>query len=167
VSRVPISLAKLVAYGLGGAGMQVMVSAVQTLVPPVFNVGYGLNPGWVALMLAAPLVWELFLNPFLGEASDRATRAGQTRWKYLIAGTLAGAVSFAATWWAPREPAVATYVWLALAMLMFRTAASTFAVPYAALGFDLSSDYHERTRISRGSAAWSRARGGSGSARRS
>ena len=142
-----ISLTRLVAYGLGGAGVQLMTGAVQTLVSPVFNVGYALNPGWVAVVLAAPLVWELFFNPFIGATSDRGIRAGRSRRVYLIAGTVAGVLSFAAIWWTPRGPVVFTYAWLVLATLVFRTAVSTFAVPYSALGFDLSSDYHERTRI--------------------
>lgn len=145
MKRLPLT--SLIAYGLGGAGVQLMASSVQTLVPPVFNVGYALNPGGVALVLAAPLLWELFFNPFIGAQSDRAMHAGRQRRVYLLLGTIAGVLSFAAIWWTPRGPAVLTYGWLVVVTLVFRTAVSTFAVPYAALGYDLSSDYHERTRI--------------------
>ncbi len=38
-------------------------------------------------------------------------------------------------------------LWLGVALLVYETASTVFFVPYGALGMELTSDYHERTRF--------------------
>ena len=39
------------------------------------------------------------------------------------------------------------FTWLLVSIILLRTALTVFMVPYLALGAEMSSDYHERTRL--------------------
>jgi len=58
------------------------------------------------------------------------------------------ALFFIAIWWAPAGLSETGYFfWFLGVSLLFYTGFTVFGVPYLALGYELSPDYHERTRV--------------------
>ena len=107
-----------------------------------------LAPAAVGLVLAGVRTWDAISDPATGYLSDRTrSRLGRRR-PWMFAAIPFVVVAFVAVWnppstWGP----VALTAWAALALLAFTTAATAWNIPHIALGAELSSDSHTRTKI--------------------
>ena len=155
--RVPWN--QLIAFGLGGLVPIALFNIVLQLVPLLGNISLGISAVWLGTILVLPRLWEALSDPVVGHLSDNArTRWGRRR-PFILIGGIAVALSFVAMWWVPREDFLRQYVasdagvmWLQLSfilgtLLVFFTACAVFEIPHGALGLEMSTDYHERTRL--------------------
>lgn len=155
--RVPLN--QLIAFGLGGLIPIALFNIVLQLVPLLGNISLGISAVWLGAILVLPRLWEALCDPVVGHLSDNArTRWGRRR-PFILIGGIAVALSFVAIWWVPREIFLRQYVasdagvmWLQLSfilgtLLVFFTACAVFEIPHGALGLEMSTDHHERTRL--------------------
>src|SRR5918994_5505777 len=100
------------------------------------------------LVVTAAKVWDVVIDPWIGERSDRRAARTGTRRTWMTVGSVALPVGFLLTFAVPAgsEPATAA-VWVFLAFLATATAFSLFQVPYIALPAELTPDYDARTRL--------------------
>ncbi|MDQ2662289.1 MAG: MFS transporter [Actinomycetota bacterium] len=100
------------------------------------------------VVVAAAKVWDVVVDPWIGERSDRALARTGTRRTWMIVGAIALLVGFVLTFAVPAGlvPA-ASAVWVFVAFLATATAFSLFQVPYIALPAELTGDYDARTRL--------------------
>lgn len=105
-------------------------------------------PAAMGTILAASRLWDAVSDPMAGYLSDRTrSKVGRRRiWLYGAAVPMAlGLVMI----WSPPEVlgATALVVWMVVALLVYETASTAFFVPHAALGVELTPNFHERTRL--------------------
>lgn len=100
------------------------------------------------LVVTAAKVWDVVIDPWIGERSDRALARTGTRRTWMVVGACALPVGFVLTFAVPAglDPA-ASGIWVFVAFLATATAFSLFQVPYIALPAELTSDYDARTRL--------------------
>jgi GPH family glycoside/pentoside/hexuronide:cation symporter len=115
---------------------------------PIYNVGLGVDPTVVGIALALPRIWEIILDPIIGSASDRTSSRLGRRLPYMIAGLFGSFLFFVAMWFAPTgwSPGMLG-AWLIGTSLLFYTAYSFFAVPYAALTIDATNAGADRIGV--------------------
>lgn len=143
-----VPLRSKVAFGLGGLAENTMHNAVNNMANPVFNVGLGVSPALIGVATSVFRLWDAVTDPIMGVISDRCESRFGRRKPYIVIGALASALCFVAIWWAPAGLSQIGYFWwFLLVSLLFYTGFTVFGVPYLALGYELSSDYHERTRV--------------------
>ena len=137
-----------VAYGASAFGENLAINSINQLAFAVFNLTLAVSPALVGVALALPRLLDLFLDPLVGGWSDRLrSRWGRRRPFILVGAVLAGAVA-TAMWFFPAGKSPTFYFWwLALGSAAMAVAYSILIVPYGALGLELVSDYHERTRL--------------------
>ena len=100
------------------------------------------------IVVTAAKVWDVVIDPWIGERSDRALAATGTRRTWMRVGALALPVAFVVTFAVPAGTApAASGVWVFIAFLATATAFSLFQVPYIALPAELTGDYDARTRL--------------------
>ena len=100
------------------------------------------------LVVTAAKVWDVLIDPWIGERSDRARATTGTRRTWMVVGASALPVGFVLTFAVPAGLApAASGVWVFLAFLATATAFSLFQVPYIALPAELTQDYDGRTRL--------------------
>lgn len=100
------------------------------------------------LVVTAAKVWDVVIDPWIGERSDRALAGSGTRRTWMRVGALALPVAFVVTFAVPTGLApAASGAWVFVAFLATATAFSLFQVPYIALPAELTSDYDARTRL--------------------
>ncbi len=147
-STEKISTGRKLAYGVGAISENTMQNAVGMNANQFFNVTLQVAPGLLGIAAMIFRLWDAVTDPIMGWISDRTdTRLGRRR-PYIIGGALAGGVLFALIWWCPRDmDSMFYFYWYVGISLLFYTAFTVFGVPYLALGYEMSSDYHERTRI--------------------
>ena len=150
---------QLIAYGAGGLIPIALFNIAGQLMGLIGNIGLGLSAFWLGVVLIIPRLWDAISDPVMGHISDNTrTRWGRRR-PYLLGGAIAVALSFVLMWWVPKGDAVmayfsseAAYNWFQLGfilagLLIFYTSCTVFEIPHGALGMEMSSDYHERTRL--------------------
>jgi len=155
--RVPWKL--LIAFGMGGLIPIALFNIAQQLISLLGNISLGIGALWLGTIMIVPRLWEAFSDPVIGHLSDNTrTRFGRRR-PFIFIGGITVALAFVALWWLPTGPWIrqifpsdSAYnafqlVYLLVGTLLFYTACNTFEIPHGALGMEMSSDPHERTRL--------------------
>lgn len=143
-----VAVGRKVSYGVGGYTENGMQNAVTNMTYPFFNVGLGVAPSLLGIAVMIFRIWDAITDPLMGWISDKSnTRFGRRR-PYIFAGAICGGLLFALMWWVPEGMSSDFYFgWYLLIALLFFSAFTVYSVPFIALGYELSTDYHERTRV--------------------
>jgi GPH family glycoside/pentoside/hexuronide:cation symporter len=143
--RLPVHQ-KLI-YGFG-AFVNNLLAAASGGMMIVLNLGLGMNPALVGLLGALPRLTDALTDPIMGYISDNTrTRWGRRR-PYIFAGAILSGLTFAILWHLPEGRSESFYFWYFLiGSIIFYLAYTVFATPWVALGYELTPDYHERTRL--------------------
>ena len=143
--RIPF--AQKLAYG-AGAFVNNLLAAASGGMMIVLNLGLGMNPALVGWLGALPRLTDAFTDPVMGFISDNThTRWGRRR-PFIFAGAIAAGVVFALLWQLPAGKSENFYfVYFLVGSIIFYVGYTIFATPWVALGYELTPDYHERTRL--------------------
>jgi len=155
--RIP--LVQLAAYGAGGIIPVALFNIAGILVGLMGNISLGLSALWLGVILVIPRLWDAVADPIIGHLSDNTrTRWGRRR-PYLLFGGILVACFFVVIWWIPKAetvgawfPSEASYHWFQLGYILvtltlFFTSVTVFEIPHSALGAELTTDSHQRTRL--------------------
>lgn len=143
--RIPIP--RRIAYGLGGLVNNLLAAAIGAMAI-VLNLGLGMNPAIVGLLMALPRLTDALTDPLMGYISDQTrTRWGRRR-PFIFIGALAAGLIFALLWQLPAGYSQTFYFWFFLiGSVIFYLAYTVYATPWVALGYEMTPDYNERTRL--------------------
>jgi GPH family glycoside/pentoside/hexuronide:cation symporter len=142
-----ISFPRKVAYGMGAFVNNTLAAAIGGMVI-VLNLGLGMNPALVGLLGALPRITDALTDPLMGYISDNTSSRWGRRRPFIFAGAIASGVIYALLWQLPAGRSESFYFWFFLAgSIVFYLAYTVFATPWVALGYELTPDYHERTRL--------------------
>jgi len=143
--RIPL-YQKLV-YGLGAFVNNLLAAAIGGMVI-VLNLGLGMNPALVGLLGALPRLTDALTDPLMGYISDNTRSRWGRRRPYIFVGAIAVGIIYMILWQLPADKSDTFYFWYFLSgSLIFYLAYTMFATPWVALGYELTPDYHERTRL--------------------
>jgi len=143
--RIPFNQ-KLI-YGLGAFVNNTLAAAIGGMVI-VLNLGLGMNPALVGLLGALPRLTDAITDPLMGYISDKTRSRWGRRRPYIFVGAILAGIVYALLWQLPSDQSESFYFWYFLSgSLIFYLAYTMFATPWVALGYELTPDYHERTRL--------------------
>lgn len=142
-----ISFAAKITYGSGAFVNNLLAAAIGGMMI-VLNLGLGMNPAVVGLLAALPRLTDALIDPVMGFISDHTrTRWGRRR-PYIFWGAIASGLTYALLWQLPRGHSENFYfIYFLIGSIIFYFAYTVFAAPWVALGYELTPDYHERTRL--------------------
>jgi GPH family glycoside/pentoside/hexuronide:cation symporter len=107
-----------------------------------------LAPAAIGSLFAVIKIWDAASSPLVGSWSDRTRSPLGRRRPFLFGALPLLAVPFVLLWSPPASLSQAlTLVWVGVMLFGFFTGFALYAVPHAALGAEMSSDSHERTRL--------------------
>lgn len=142
-----ISIAQRLIYGLGAFINNLLAAAIGGM-SIVLNLGLGMNPALVGLLGALPRLTDALTDPLMGYLSDHTKSRWGRRRPYIFVGAIAAGIIFMLLWQLPEGKSETYYFWFFLiGSLIFYLAYTVFATPWVALGYELTPDYHERTRL--------------------
>ena len=143
-----LSLRSRAAYGSGGTAEVIMANLIIILALPIFNLGLGIDAGLISLALFVQKFWDAISDPVMGNISDNTHSRWGRRRPYIFVGAILTGIFCMLMWMPPTGVSdKALIVYFILATLVYYTSYTVFFVPYNALGFEMTSNYDERTKL--------------------
>ncbi len=143
--RIPF--VQKVIFGFGAFVNNTLAAAIGNMMI-ILNLGYGMNPALVGLLGSLPRLTDALTDPLMGYISDNTKSRWGRRRPYIFWGAIAAGIIFALLWQMPAGKTESFYFWWFLGgSIVFFLAYTIFATPWVALGYELTPDYHERTRL--------------------
>jgi len=135
------------AYGSGAMVNNLLAAAMGNMMI-VLNLGFGMSPALVGALGGLPRLVDALTDPLMGHISDNTRSRWGRRRPYIFVGAILAGVIFIGLWQMPAGQTEDFYYWWFLVgSIVFFLAYTMFATPWVALGFELTPDYHERTRL--------------------
>jgi GPH family glycoside/pentoside/hexuronide:cation symporter len=143
--RIPLRQKSAYAVGMFVNNLQ---AAALPAMAVILNLGLGMNPFLVGLIAAIPRAFDAISDPMVGYISDNTrTRWGRRR-PFILVGAILSGLVFALMWQLPGGRSESFYFWVFLgASILFFLTYTLYATPFVAFGYEMTADYHERTRL--------------------
>jgi len=142
----------LFGYSLLAMPLAMAALPIYVHVPNYYATTLGAPLAWIGLILFAARLLDAIQDPVLGYLSDRAAgRYG--RFGLILVGVPLLAIGFVALFQPPVTGPVAVSWWLALSLIVVYFGFSAASISYLAIGAELTTDYHGRTRVTAARAA--------------
>jgi GPH family glycoside/pentoside/hexuronide:cation symporter len=135
------------AYGVGAFVNNTLAAAIGEMLK-VLNLALGVDPAIVGWIGALPRFFDALTDPLMGYLSDHTRSRFGRRRPYILGGAIAAGAIYIALWMFPLgQSETFLFVWFLVGSILFYTAYTVFATPWVALGYELTPDYNERTRL--------------------
>lgn len=154
--RVPF-MQKL-AFGAGNLTNQLLPAAIGVFMF-FLVVGFGMSPYKAGILSAIPRFMDAILDPIMGYISDNTRSRWGRRKPYIFGGAIIVGISFILMWQL-KSPEYATdgktiidshetfnFIYFLLMSIFFYLGYTIFAAPLIGLGYEMTPDYNERTRL--------------------
>lgn len=142
-----VPMGQKIAFGLGMLANQMFPAALGIfMVVLVQDLGF---PGWMwGILFFLPRIFDAFFDPIMGFITDNTRSVWGRRRHYVFIGAIIMGISFIIMWQLYRENGVTfNFIFFLLMSFVFYFGLSVFSVPYVAMGYEMSDDFHERTNI--------------------
>ncbi|MBU0469035.1 MAG: MFS transporter, partial [Candidatus Omnitrophica bacterium] len=148
--RIPI-LQKF-AYSMGSMANDSQAAWIGQMVA-ILILGLGISPALVGLIGFVPRVFDGILDPIIGFSSDNTRTKYGRRKPFIFLGAIAAGICYMLMFQLHPENGNTFNGWYFLILqVIFFGAFTCFSIPWLALGYELTPDYHERTSLQ----GWSR-----------
>ncbi len=142
-----ISFPQKLIYGMGMLCNNLLAAALGCM-SIVLNLGLGMNPAAIGMIMSLSRFTDALTDPVMGYVSDHTKSRWGRRRPYIFFGAILCGLVFALMWQLPAGHSQRFYFWFfLLGTNLFYVAYTVFATPFIALGYELTPDYHERTRL--------------------
>jgi GPH family glycoside/pentoside/hexuronide:cation symporter len=143
--RVPF--AHMAVYGVGAFVNNLLAGAFGAMLI-VLNLGLGMDPALAGLVASIPRFFDALTDPIMGYVSDNTRSRWGRRRPYIFVGAILVGLAFMGIWQVPQGRSEEFYFWFfLLGSLVFFTGYTIFATPWVALGYEMTPDYTERTKL--------------------
>ncbi|MET0239276.1 MAG: MFS transporter [Sphingobium sp.] len=129
-----------VAFPIAGAGLPLTV-----YLPPIYAQEFGLPLATIGAVFLFGRLWDMFSDPLIGSLSDRARPSFGRRRSFIAGGGLLFGIASALLFFPPGG--VVTPLSLSAILFVFYLGWTMVQIPLLAWSGELSTHYHERTRI--------------------
>lgn len=136
-------------WGMGGATDFLTYYSLSGLMDVIYVNAMALDPKVIGMARSLPRLLDLVTDPILGNLSDNTRSRWGRRRPWMLAGAVLIALVAILMWYPPLGCGawlVDGYI-LGMSILVFTVGYSMFTIPYTAQGYELSTDYNERTHI--------------------
>lgn len=143
----PVPFGQKVAFGIGMLANQMFPAVLGIfMVVLVQDLGF---PGWMwGVIYFFPRVFDSITDPIMGFISDNTKSKWGRRRQYVFLGAIIMGISFVIMWQLYRENGVDyNFAYFLGFSFLFYLGLTIFSVPYVAMGYEMSDDFHERTSI--------------------
>ena len=142
-----VDFGQKVAFGLGMLANQ-MFPAAMGIFFVVLVEDLGFSTTMWAVLYFAPRLFDAITDPIMGFISDNTKSRWGRRRQYVFIGALIMGTTFIVMWQLYKDNGLEyNFYYFLFTSLIFYLGMTIFSVPYVAMGYEMSDDFHERTNI--------------------
>lgn len=135
------------AFGSGHLANQLFPAALGVFMV-VLVMSLNMNPILAGLLGALPRLLDALTDPIMGFISDNTKSKWGRRKPYILLGSVITGVTFMALWQLyPENSQTYNFVYFLIVSIFFYIGYTIFATPLIGLGYEMTPDYNERTRL--------------------
>lgn len=147
VGHKAIPLDQKIAFGIGMLANQMFPASLGIFMVVLIQ-DMGMSPLLYGLLGIIPKFLDAITDPFMGYISDHTTSKWGKRRPYVFVGAVIAGLSFAMMWQISADNSeLYNFYYFLTWSCVFSLGMTIFGVPYVAMGYEMSSDFHERTRL--------------------
>jgi GPH family glycoside/pentoside/hexuronide:cation symporter len=142
-----VPMGQKIAFGVGMLANQ-MFPAVMGIFMVVLVQDLGF-PGWMwGFIFFFPRIFDSITDPIMGFISDNTKSKWGRRRQYVFIGALVMGISFSFLWQLYKVNSIDyNFTYFLIWSFVFYLGLTIFSVPYVAMSYEMSDDFHERTSI--------------------
>ena len=142
-----VPMGQKIAFGLGMLANQMFPAALGIfMVVLIQDLSF---PTWMwGILFFLPRVFDSITDPIMGFISDNTRSIWGRRRHYVFLGAIIMGIAFALMWQLYKVDSLSyNFTYFLIWSLVFYLGLTIFSVPYVAMGYEMSDDFHERTDI--------------------
>lgn len=143
--KVPVG--QKAAYGTGTLVLNLLPGALGVFAFFLIT-AFGVDPLLAGILGGLPRLLDAITDPIMGFITDNTRSRWGRRRPYIVIGALASGTMFALMWQLNPDWSQDQLFWFFLiCSLLFTIGNTMYATPFVGLGYEITSDYNERTRL--------------------
>ncbi len=142
-----VPLGQKIAFGSGHLTNQLLPAALGVFMI-VLVLSLKMNPVLAGLLAALPRLFDALIDPVMGFVSDNTVSRWGRRKPYIFIGAFIVGIAFVIMWQLyPENGQTYNFFFFLIMSLFFYVGYTIFAAPLIGLGYEMTPDYSERTRL--------------------
>lgn len=156
--KVPVG--QKAAFGAGHFVLNLLPGVLGVYLQVFILTAFGMDPVWAGLLGGLPRIFDAVTDPVMGFISDNTKSKFGRRRPYIFGGAIISGILFILMWQLDENASMAFNFWYVMILqILFLVGNTMFATPLVGLGYEMTPDYNERTRLmslanSMGQIAW-------------
>lgn len=146
--RNKVPLGQKAAFGAGHLVNNLIPGLLGVFVFIIKTKAFGIDPALAGLIVGIPRIFDALTDPVMGYISDNTSSKYGRRRPYIFIGAIFTGIVFAILWQIDENSSEMFNFWYLLLFSILLIFGNTiFSTPLIALGYEMTSDYKERTRL--------------------
>lgn len=156
--KVPVG--QKAAFGAGHFVLNLLPGVLGVYLQVFILTAFGMDPVWAGLLGGLPRIFDALTDPVMGFISDNTKSRWGRRRPYILSGAIISGILFILMWQLDENASMTFNFWYVMILqILFLVGNTMFATPLVGLGYEMTPDYNERTRLmslanSMGQIAW-------------
>lgn len=144
-NKVPV--AQKISYGTGTLVLNLLPAALSIFAFFLIT-AFGIDPLLAGILVGLPKLFDAITDPIMGFVTDNTRSRWGRRRPFIVVGAILSGVFFALLWQMdPEASQTYNFVYFLLFSLAFTIGNTIYATPFVGLGYEMTTDYNERTRL--------------------
>ena len=159
-SKDKVPTGQKAAFGAGHFVLNLLPGTLGVFIQFFLLTAWGVDPLWAGLLGGLPRIFDAITDPIMGFISDNTKSRWGRRRPYIFLGAIISGILFFLMWQLDDNASQSYIIWHVMVLqILFLVGNTMFATPLVGLGYEMTSDYNERTRLmsfanSMGQIAW-------------
>jgi GPH family glycoside/pentoside/hexuronide:cation symporter len=146
-SREKVPIGQKMAFGAGHLVLNLLPGSLAIFMFFLLT-AFGMDPFLAGLLGGLPRIFDALTDPIMGFVSDNTDSRWGRRRPYIFVGAILSGILFVILWQLDPENTQNYNFWYFLILSMvFLIGNTMFATPLIGLGYEMTSNYNERTRL--------------------